>query len=64
MMEIEAIRHARERGAELSYESAMSDLTCAIGNVERCENLTPEQIGRVRMAVVRLSNLERNLTRG
>lgn len=58
------IRKARERGAEISYESAMSDLTCAIGKVERCENLTPEQITRVRQAVVRLSNLERKLSRG
>ena len=58
------IRKARERGAELSYESALSTLTFAIASLERLEGFTPEQIVRVRQAVVRLSNLERKLSRG
>lgn len=57
------IRKARERGAELSYESALSTLTFAIASLERLDDLTPEQTTRVRQAVVRLSNLERRLSK-
>lgn len=40
----------------MTFEQAMSDLTRAIGNVERLEALTPEQIDRLWLQAHRLDN--------
>jgi len=45
------------------FELCMSDLTRAIGNIERLDSLDPEQLDRLRRAVVRLSNCERKHSR-
>jgi len=50
---IDAIRGLRNQ--TLTFERVMSGLTVAIGDVERLENLEPDQIERLRAAVVRLS---------
>ena len=61
MNEIEAIRHVRHSG---QFEPVLSSLTCAIGDVERLTDLTPEQQDRIRQAVIRLANAERRHSRG
>ena len=43
------------RNASLNFERGMSDLTVAIGNIERLTDLTPEQLERLWKAVSRLS---------
>ena len=43
------------RNQTLTYERAMSDLTVSIGNIERLNDLTPEQLERLWKAVSRLS---------
>ena len=60
MSEIEAIRHVRHSG---QFEPVMSSLVCAIGDVERLTDLEPDQIERLRAAVIRLSNAERKHSR-
>jgi hypothetical protein len=54
---IDAMRGLRNQ--TLTYETAMSALTVAIGNTERLTDLTPDQMDRLRQAVIRLSNCER-----
>ena len=46
------------------FEKVLSGLTCEIGRVERLSNLEPDQIDRLRAAVIRLSNSERKHSRG
>lgn len=58
---IDSIRGLRNQ--TLTYERAMSDLTVAIGNIERLTDLTPDQLNRLRQAVIRLSNAERKMNR-
>jgi hypothetical protein len=53
MNEIEAIRHVRHSG---QFEPVMSSLVCAIGDVERLTDLTPDQKERLWAAVARLGN--------
>lgn len=53
MNEIEAIRHVRHSG---QFEPVMSSLVCAIGDVERLTDLTPDQKERLWAAVTRLGN--------
>lgn len=50
---IESMRGLRNQ--TLTYERAMSDLTVAIGNVERLTDLTPDQMERLWAATGRLS---------
>ena len=50
---IDSIRGLRNQ--TLTYERAMSDLTVAIGNIERLTDLTPEQLERLWSATSRLS---------
>jgi hypothetical protein len=50
---IDSIRGLRNQ--TLTYERGMSDLTVAIGNIERLTDLTPEQLERLWKAVSRLS---------
>lgn len=52
------------RNATLTFEQVISGLTCEIGRVERLTDLTPDQIERLRQAVIRLSNAERKASRG
>jgi len=52
MNEIEAIRHVRHSG---KFEPVMSSLVCAIGDVERLSDLTPDQMERLWAATGRLS---------
>lgn len=47
------------RNATLNFENVMSSLTVAIGDVERLPPLDPEQLHRLRQAVIRLSNAEK-----
>ena len=58
---IESIRGLRHSG---QFEPCMSALTVAIGDVERLTDLQPDQIDRLRAAVIRLSNAERKASRG
>lgn len=58
---IDSIRGLRNQ--TLTFERAMSDLTVAIGNVERLTDLDEGQINRLRQAVIRLSNAERKASR-
>jgi hypothetical protein len=51
---IESMRGLRNHS--LTYERAMSDLTVAIGNVERLTDLTPDQMERLWAATARLGN--------
>ena len=46
-----------------TFEEGMSRLTVAIGNIERLTDLTPDQIERLRQAVIRLSNAERKASK-
>lgn len=57
---IDAIRHVRHSG---KFEPTMSALVCAIGDVERLGDLAPEQLDRLRQAVIRLSNAERKASK-
>jgi hypothetical protein len=50
---IDSIRSLRNQ--TLTYERAMSDLTVAIGNIERLTDLTPDQLERLWKDVSRLS---------
>lgn len=52
------------RNLSIKFEATMSDLTMAIGNVERLTDLQPDQIDRLRAAVVRLSNAQIKHTKG
>lgn len=45
-----------------NFEEAMSVLTAALGTLERID-ITPDQLSRLRQAVIRLSNAERRFTR-
>lgn len=45
------------------FEEAMSDLICQIGMIERLNDLEPDQLDRLRQAVIRLSNSERKHSR-
>jgi hypothetical protein len=58
---IDAIRAVRHSG---QFEPCLSMLTVAIGDVERLTDLQPDQIDRLRQAVIRLSNAERKHSRG
>jgi hypothetical protein len=51
---IESMRGLRNQ--TITFESAMSDLTVAIGNVERLSDLQPDQMERIWKAVARLGN--------
>jgi hypothetical protein len=44
-------------------EEVFSLLTLAIGEVERLNDLTPDELSRLRQAVIRLSNDERKKSR-
>lgn len=46
-----------------TFEEGMSRLTVAIGNIERLTDLTPDQLDRLRQAVIRLSNAERKASK-
>lgn len=59
---IDSIRSVRRES--LPFEKVMSSLTVAIGDVERLPDLEPDQLNRLRQAVIRLSNAERNKSRG
>lgn len=59
---IESMRGLRNQ--TLRFEEVISGLTCEIGRVERLTDLTPDQLDRLRRAVVRLSNAERKQSRG
>lgn len=59
---IDAIRAVRRES--LPFERVMSGLTVAIGDVERLPDLEPDQLSRLRQAVIRLSNAERKHSRG
>ena len=50
---IDSIRGLRNQ--TLTYERSMSDLTVAIGNIERLTDLTPDQLARLWSATSRLS---------
>jgi len=50
---IDSVRGLRNQ--TLTYERGMSDLTVAIGNIERLTDLTPDQPERLWKAVARLS---------
>ena len=52
------------RNQTITFEAVISGLTCEIGRVERLTDLTPDQLNRLRQAVIRLSNAERNKSRG
>jgi len=58
---IDSIRGLRNQ--TLTFEAAMSSLTVAIGNMERLSDLEPDQINRLRQAVIRLGNCERKHSR-
>ena len=58
---IDAIRAVSHSG---QFEPCLSMLTVAIGDVERLTDLQPDQIDRLRAAVVRLSNAHIKLTKG
>ena len=58
---IDAIRGLRNQ--TLTFETVISGLTCEIGRVERLTDLQPDQIERLRQAVIRLSNAERKASR-
>lgn len=58
---IDAIRTVRHSG---QFEPCLSMLTVAIGDIERLTDLTPDQIDRLRAAVVRLSNAQIKHTKG
>ena len=45
------------------FEPCMSALTAAIGDVERLSALAPDQLDRLRQAVIRLSNAERKASK-
>lgn len=47
------------RNTTLNFERVMSSLTVAIGDAERLSDLEPDQLDRLRQAVIRLSNSER-----
>lgn len=47
------------RNQSITFEAVISGLTCEIGRVERLTDLTPDQINRLRQAVIRLSNAKR-----
>lgn len=64
MIASDAIARAQEHGKTLSVEMGLSTLTFAIASLEKLKDLTPEDVTRIRQAVVRLSNLERRLSRG
>jgi ABC-type transporter Mla subunit MlaD len=51
---IETMRGLRNQ--TITFEAAMSDLTVAIGNVERLTDLQPDQLDRLWKAVARLGN--------
>jgi hypothetical protein len=51
---IESMRGLRNQ--TITFESAMSSLTVAIGNVERLTDLQPDQLERLWIAVARLGN--------
>ena len=59
---IEAIRSVQTQANP--FEKVLSGLTCEIGRVERLTDLTPDQLDRLRQAVIRLSNAERKHGRG
>ena len=44
------------RNLSIRFEATMSDLTMAIGNVERLTDLQPDQLERLWKAVARLGN--------
>jgi hypothetical protein len=44
------------RNQTITFEATMSDLTMAIGNVERLTDLQPDQLERLWKAVARLGN--------
>ena len=46
-----------------TFEEGMSRLTVAIGNIERLTDLTPDQLDRLRQAIIRLSNAERKASK-
>jgi len=45
------------------FEFTMSMLTAGIGRAERLTDLNPDQVDRLRQAVIRLSNAERKASR-
>ena len=51
------------RNQSITFEAVISGLTCEIGRVERLTDLTPDQLDRLRQAVIRLSNSERKHSR-
>ena len=59
---VDSIRGLRNQ--TLTFETVISGLTCEIGRVERLTDLQPDQIDRLRQAVIRLSNAERKASRG
>ena len=58
---IEAIRSVQTQANP--FEKVLSGLTCEIGRVERLTDLTPDQLDRLRQAVIRLSNAERKASK-
>lgn len=58
---IDSIRGLRNQ--TISFEEVISGLTFDIGRVERLADLTPDQLNRLRHAVIRLSNAERKASR-
>ena len=58
---IDAIRSLRNQ--TLTFEHVMSSLTVAIGDAERLPALAPDQLDRLRQAVIRLSNAERKASK-
>jgi hypothetical protein len=50
---IETMRGLRNQ--TITFEATMSDLTMAIGNVERLTDLQPDQLERLWKAAIRLS---------
>ena len=51
------------RNQSITFESVISGLACEIGRVERLTDLTPDQLDRLRQAVIRLSNAERKASK-
>lgn len=51
------------RNQSITFEAVISGLTCEIGRVERLTDLTPDQLDRLRQAVIRLSNAERKASK-
>ena len=51
------------RNYSTTFEAVISGLTCEIGRVERLTDLTPDQLDRLRQAVIRLSNAERKASK-